>query len=597
MNKVRNVLSNRINIKNLIIFGVIAGLTIHSSFVLLNFAVNVPMYDEILFIPFVVSVNTENSVFEWNFLEQLYDQRPIVPQLLMMLNVILFSWNIIIESFIGLTAYVVLILVCYKLLKNIDEKLTWAIIPISILTFNAGHMTVILWGLTAIFFPITVTFATLSIYYINKPSRKSFYLAILFGFLASFTQTPGLLVWLIGPIALFYQRRIRSVLIWVLAGIACFGLYFYNYEFGNFQNIVYWDTIFSLNFVKFFADVTALSVISPITIFNTSSSTIIGTIVLFISGIGIIYMIVQKKIPRQAFLPWIQIALFSGLSIGVITLGRIYIGASHRYTPFPFLLQIFVILILSMVLLSLYYKRRRLFYVCVIILAVMLCAYTVIMVGYATWEVYGPRHNVFTTHHQECLLNQNLNKTCNGVQTHPLLTEMLENSKLSLFVDDKIFVNNAPVPLLNANAWNNLTETKLGAGSISFRLSSICTTECTQVISKDMNINNKNFNQILLLANDEHQLKLRGTGTIDGKEVDEAYLVLNDDIYTKLIYGYPTASRDMNLKELQLTFTRTQWEVIIQLYDLTEECYEISVRLVKDDKYYIINHDTPFCFS
>ena len=200
-----------------------------------KYAINIPHWDD-----FAVRNSLANFLDASTFIEKiksLFEQHNEHRILLTRLfALIVFQ----LKGFLDLKALMVIgnlglmgiLWVFYKtILKNNLNLL--ALAPLSFLIFNLGLYENTFWGMASVqnFWVIFLAFLCfyLLVYSYHKFSKSYFYLAVFICFLGTFSSSNGLLIPLIGLAILSFQRRKTELIIWSIASVMIFSLYFFHY--------------------------------------------------------------------------------------------------------------------------------------------------------------------------------------------------------------------------------------------------------------------------------------------------------------------------------------------------------------------------------
>jgi len=560
--------------KKVIVFGIIGFALIHLFIFISILSVNVPIYEDWRFIPFVVSVKEQKPLSELEFIWQINEQRPIVPQILMAINTIVFSWNLVYQMYFGWLFFLVAIVSYYFLVKKTDSRLWWIVIPMSFFVLNTSQYQNILWGFTSVTFPVAMTAALLSIFFINKTENKySLLIAISFAFIASFTQIIGIAIWFIGFLAIIYHKNKKtSFLVWSVSAIACILLYFTGFEYGG-KAQVQWNTIFSFDFVGYFLSLLASGLIPHVNILE-KLRVILGSSIMIIIIAGTI--ITLTKLNRKKFIPWIQIALLGVCASLIITLGRIEITQSFasRYVTWTTVSQISSIFFAA-VLYIYFLKRTRLSLIFLVFIGIMIICLCVSY--YAGW-VGGHNHHQETSNLLDCVTNPVHNYVCYymGIEDPVRLEEylkMLKENNLAMFSVKHDF-EYIPIPLLNDSNWENMTKVIDGEGEIE-------------------SIHDKQITPEKYYDSINSIVPITGWGTFGNDTATSAFVFVDGNVNSKADYGYIKRTTYNNSEQISYT----TWRGFIDNRHLLVGCHDISVRIVKENQFYEIGMESKICIK
>lgn len=189
---------------------------------IIRFGVNVIVWDEIQFIP-LVQAFFEGGPWLSNLVLPHNEHLVVFPGLVMVVNAVLTSWNVVWEMLTGWFLINVSLVVLWRLLKETVPNSTWLIVPVSWLLFLFEQSGNFVSGFSPLQWYMTTSFLLLSIYFLWHLPRGSaaFLLALLFAYLASFSSLLGLIVWPVGLgsfLRLSHGRKIIFLCGWLVAG-------------------------------------------------------------------------------------------------------------------------------------------------------------------------------------------------------------------------------------------------------------------------------------------------------------------------------------------------------------------------------------------
>ena len=579
--------------KSKIIFLSVSILAIHCLYLIHTLGVNIPQSDELDFIPFVKTFLDGGTWWKDSHFLQHYDHRLIIPSLILLASVALSDWNITYQMYLGWSFILVSLVVIYALLKKTDSRLTWLMIPIAAIMFNAGQYGAFLWGLASIIFFLTSVTVFLIVYFINKinNNKTALIFSILFAIVASFTQFYGLLVWVMGIFGLLYLDKMKktSFLVWVSSGIVVISLYYTNYVSNSWKGIQF-STLFTydgLEYVLLFLSnglVTHLRQLMPLQIMIS-----IGMILLII-GTPIYFKF--KKLETKKIMPWIQLGLF-GLFAAVVTeLGRFGVvgPVASRYMAIAAIPQIAVVVIGTIVFLHLYdhltNSRKKLFVKIFFSILILIMILGISSSYYSGWK------NGYDWLHQnalsyKCLRNPDFDLKCRDIfstETQYNNLKILRELQLSTFADKITLDTDSKDPLLKDSNWKNIAYDGEGYGSIDY------------IDSKLTNF--KPLTPQIYVNRATSPIDIGGWGTFAKKDidVDSVYVFVDNQINTKAYYGYLHQDYTIYGEKTKPSFF-SGWGGVININKLSDGCHDISIRITHDKKYYEIATDSQICIN
>jgi hypothetical protein len=135
------------------------------------------------------------------------------------------SENIKLQIIIGNAFLLGILYLFFRVLKK--ESISWYfLIPVNFFLFNLVYYENANWGIAAIQNTSLLFFAFLCAYSLGSTEKKSWYVAIAAALLATFTSGSGLLTWIIGFVILLFQKKFKSLGIWITLSLAVFFFYF-----------------------------------------------------------------------------------------------------------------------------------------------------------------------------------------------------------------------------------------------------------------------------------------------------------------------------------------------------------------------------------
>jgi hypothetical protein len=297
----------------------------------LKYGVNVPWNDEFWLDCAIVLKYFQHNLTFMDFFIQHNEHRVLFPRLIMLFSGVLTKSNMVSEMILSLFIYSLaffMIFLMYKRDNYLNKVSLLAFIPLSWYFFNLFQMKNMLFG-TNIASSIMVLGFLATVYLIDssKGLDKRFIGSLVTAFISSFSFISGLNVWPTCVILLFTQEpnyKLRKLLVWVVAAILTFGLYFY--EFHNASGKSSFSYIYNnpLNAIEIFFASLGLSLIN-----NILLSPIIGMMIL----VMVAYIIIlsnsscnQQLCSVRQDTKWICLIFFSILSSMEIMFARTMYG-------------------------------------------------------------------------------------------------------------------------------------------------------------------------------------------------------------------------------------------------------------------------------
>jgi hypothetical protein len=601
MSLLLNNLSNS-KIQSFIIFIIVALIVIQIPILIDLFAINTPLQDEWDFVPYVVSYYDNGEFWEYKDFWQHLDHRQIIYSLLTIANVSLFSWNLIYQMFFAWGMLLSGLVLSYLILKKSLPKLKWIIILIAAFLFNTGQGATFLSSLASTASYGATAGIIASIYFLNKGElkRKTIIFAILCAWFASFSETHGLMIWVVGAFSLIFSKKKKYLLIWSINAIIVFTLFFTNFEFNTYAdasglqekgfditNII---SLEGLEFVVLFLInglFVNLQLLYPIYL-------IIGTIMILVIIGGPVYLHF-KKIETKKWLPWFQLGLLGMLSAAITGTARL--GENPmvtRWEAVAVLSQIAVLVLSAMILVHIYYNsintKKRLVKVIFFTLIIFL-SLGVVSSYISGWYLSDVYWNQASLMGLECMLKPNSDYICpfmfkpdDGRDRFEILAtnaQMLKDREIGTFSKSntsKIYSVNS---LLEISNWKDIKKIEGINGSVDY-------IEQQSVISLKK----------IFVDKSSILIHISGWGVIDEKspKIDSAYLFINNKINSELRHGL--VEQGIISKYGVSAAFNAGWDGVIDLRTLeSKKCHDISIRLVKEMKYYEIIGETKLCIK
>lgn len=561
-----------------------------------TYAVNIPVSDEWDFVPMVKSIRDGGAFWLDQYFWLHADQRIIFPNLVMVADVLLASWNVIYEMYFGWILLCISAYLMYLLLKKTGEKLTYLIIPITVFLFNPAQYQNLLWGYVSNLWFIPLVGIIGSIYFLNKSQLKinTFILAMICAVVASFSNLNGLLVWIVGAISLYYTDEKRKIYLssWLVCAAIVFLLYFTNYSTSH--KGIQFSLLFtskSLNFVLlylsngFIPHLVVLDKIQLITgIFVISS----------IFGIPLILRL--KKMEMRKVLPWFQFGLIGVLSAIVTDLGRLGLTSpvGVRYATMAALGQISTIVLLSILFVHFYHnsgqRKKKLIYTFLYSFFVIAIGLTMSVTYYGGWVAGSVWHNYYTPIF-DCMTKPNSDFACDfntnvDVPTEQKYATILKENHLSMFSDQNTVSTKLLDPLLSENNWINMTGDLMGTGNIDF----IGIQNTTSDIQLQQPLS-QTKPEIIEGDRSKILMPIFGWGYLaKNMEVEKSYVFIDNEVNSLAYYGDWHGSNTFDQSH-----SFSGWHGFVDLRKLSAGCHDVSIRFVNGNHYYQINTTSKLC--
>jgi len=479
----------------------------------------------------------------------------------------------------------------YYLLRRTDVKLIWLAIPIALILFNAGQSDCFLWGICGISWFTASASIFLAIFFISKieNSRFAIVFAIVFSVIASFTIIHGLLFWIVGGFGLLFlqNKKKNSLIIWSLSALAVYLIYFTNYTRGTFKGIQY-DTLFTVEGIEYILLFLSNGLIVHLREFYPIQITISIIIIMIIIG-GPIYLKIKKRLDNK-MIPWVQIGMFGLLGAVITELGRLGVvgPVAGRYIALAAFAQIACLVIGTILFLDFYNKlkdkRKRIFAKIIFIIIMIFLITGIGSSYYSGWKI-GEDFSQRWEASYECLRDPTFELKCRGIfnteeQYNNL--KILKELQLATFSKE---INEYVDPLLEDKNWADMQFTKNGIGEIEYIDNNPFTKEF--YIPSDTKI---------FVDREESPIDIGGWGIFTEKNVtvDSAVVFIDEKVNSKAHIGFLNLNYETYEGKTEPSFFAGIGG-IIDLQKLSDGCHTISIRIINDVNYYIINTDSQIC--
>jgi len=469
--------------------------------------------------------------------------------------------------FVGWGLFSASMYLLYLILKQTDKKLIWMLIPLSAFVFNPIQYFTVLWAF--VFFVYGIPFFTtiLIAYFLNKKNlnKKLFFIVLIMGIIASFSNLAGVIVLISGLLPLIYKKEIGKLVFWISGIIFVIGSYLFVWSGKISGRILFSPENQINNFLKLIA--------LPYTVKFDILYSIVGIGVIILVTFSFIFLKKHQKL--GILMPWIQMAFVGFFVAGIITLGR---GATTHY--YSTLTDLFSLSLIGFVGLSLFYwkdsiqKNKNLIKI-IFILALIVPLTLLIPSYYLGWKL-ADDFNVYETKRNSCFSLNPDNEICNsdyynlsepsGYERLQIMNELLKQKKW-IFLGDSLNKQVSDDQKFYEERLKKINNTELGFGKI-------------ETINGIMN-----SNTIII---DEPLIEISGWILDENKSpVDYMYIFSNDKPLTKI----------SQFREIQVDTNQiySEWKTYFLVEYLEEECNNISIMGFVEDKKIIVNDKVTLC--
>ena len=594
-------------IKNIIIFTLVSILALQTLYFIHVSGVNILHLDDWRVVPLAQSMKNGDPFWQIEEFVLYNDQRAIFPNLILLVNVVLTSWNVMYTLYFGWFLLALSIVPTYLILKKTDYRLIWIIIPIVAFLFNPAQYVTLLMDVASRWLLLTSLGIIFSVYFINRVQfQKSALLpAILFAIIASFSSILGLAVWIVGVLSLtnFDKTKKTPLIIWVSSAFVVFLMYSTNYTYGHEANPINPFGFFTLDFLQkillylsngLIPHATSLLVIQMIAGF-VIISLIIG---------GPIYLRLRQK-EIKAIVPWIQFGLI-GL-IGALATVATRIGFENF--PFPHYItiavfsQISALVIATVIFVQIHNGssdiRKKTVASMIFLIFIVITVFPLSASYIWGWNAGFNWHEARYAD-LECLTNPIFDFNCSKFAYHKDMLQkngkILKEVHLGPFANQNESLTYLQDPLLREENWEKMEENLEGSGAIEYVDS--------KPIGSDGKIQVSKIKTLIdmagwgVVSSDKISIESKIRELLDLPEgylrVVGAYVFIDNKIHTKVHYGLVRP----DISEIYVKVSSNSgWNGIIDLRELSPECHDVSVRLVNGNQYFEITSEYQICIN
>lgn len=196
--------------------------------------VNVPFMDDYLLLETVQQFQKATDFVETTkILFTQVNQHRFAFERLVMLALVFFTGTVNLKVLITLGNLFLLGILCLFFQTSREERVSWYyFLPVPFLLFNLTYYENAFWGIAAIQNTPLIFFALLSAWGLGKNTARGRWLGALAALIATFVSGTGMLAWVVGTIILFFQKKYKPLVMWLLLATACIAFYFlFDYHF------------------------------------------------------------------------------------------------------------------------------------------------------------------------------------------------------------------------------------------------------------------------------------------------------------------------------------------------------------------------------
>lgn len=240
------------------IVGIIGSITVLVFFYCyFQYSLNIPWFDDIENIPYFLANWVEGNGFaeKWSaLLRPNNEHRVLYARTIVLIQYYLTgSIQFQVLGFIGNISIVIIALLIGLNYRRQGGK-WYHLLPVVFLLFNLQSYAGIYMTIMSLQYQVVIMLSMLAFYLLSSTKKYAFGLAILVGYIDTFSMGNGMLVWPAGVLMLLFLSEWRNAVIWtILGGLAIF-LYFYGFDFvqGNDRAIDYLKQYPVRTFISFF---------------------------------------------------------------------------------------------------------------------------------------------------------------------------------------------------------------------------------------------------------------------------------------------------------------------------------------------------------
>lgn len=196
-----------------------------------RFAVNVPFMDQWDLVPLLEAFLDRDGRLLLELLWRHHNEHNILfPKLIFLALAVASDWNVLAEMWFSLFLTLLSLLGLWLIYRRAGFRSLWGFAPISWLALSLGQWENILWGWQLQIY-LQVAAMVFALYFLSLRALRHTILAIACAVVASFSFTPGLLIWPVGLISLIALRvQKRQIVLWCLAAVVTLMLYLQGYR-------------------------------------------------------------------------------------------------------------------------------------------------------------------------------------------------------------------------------------------------------------------------------------------------------------------------------------------------------------------------------
>jgi len=217
----------------------VAALVVIFTCLILQYALNLPLNDDLQdILLFVVNVSAADSPasFIGPFFDQHADHMTAASRVVYYLY---YLWqgeiNFISLALIAQLGLISILILFYLLLETTSHK-QLVFLAVCLCLINPRAYTLLVWPMAAMGFYFVYFYALAALIALNRQSPAYFLLAVICGLLATYSFSPGILIWPVGLALLLYRRwqapdqGLSRLIMWLLLSVITLSIYFGSYH-------------------------------------------------------------------------------------------------------------------------------------------------------------------------------------------------------------------------------------------------------------------------------------------------------------------------------------------------------------------------------
>lgn len=199
------------------------------AWIVRRYAVNMPVWDEFYYVPFIHLVRTGGEWTSWIFLQ--HNEHRMVPmKLVLALLATPTSWSVVAQMYVSVLLVGLTIAGLWLIFHRASDRRALAFAPLAFLLCNPAQCFNMLTGIQTAFY-FTLLGMIWSYALLQMESLPGTVAAAAFAAMACFSTANGFLVWPIGLLQLLASRaRARRMLAWLSAAALSVFFYFRHYD-------------------------------------------------------------------------------------------------------------------------------------------------------------------------------------------------------------------------------------------------------------------------------------------------------------------------------------------------------------------------------